>query len=912
MPSLPTTTSFRLTLVESCHSLSIAIYRDQIDEVDRREALLLSLAFAFLCLITLALYLAPLVRLEVQSELGIRQLRFLILPVWVIGVLLVRREVRRTHPLRDPFLLPTGFLLAGWGLQLIWRLAPQFGVRQTGWFVIAVAVMLFILRGPTDLNWLRRYRYLWLGAGIILTTLTLVFGTNPSGIEPRLWLGCCGIYLQPSEPLRLLLIAFLASYLADHLAFRWLKDRVSPLWRVLVPLLVVWGLSVALLVVQRDLGTGTLFLAILAVLLYLISGRWQVIAAAGVFAVLGGVLGYALFDVVRLRLLAWLNPWVDPSGGSYQLVQSLIAVASGGVGGSGPGLGSPTFVPVVHSDFIFTAAVEEWGLLGGLGLILLFGILVTRGLRAASRCEEPFARLLSAGLAVAFGLQAVLIMGGTIRLLPLAGITLPFVSYGGSSLVTSFIGLSFLVLLSGGKGGDVQFSRPLKHIQGIMILAWTGLAVLLGWWSLYRAPELTTRTDNPRRGLIQKYSRRGRILDRDDVTLAESIGEIGDIQRTYPAVWAVTAVGFDSIPFGQSGIEASMDAYLRGEAGYDAFRIWWHDILYNRPSPGLDVRLSIDSSLQKLAVESLGSRPGVLVVLESMSGEVLTMLSSPSFDPNHLDRDWEGLTSRVDAPLLNRVAQGRYQPGMVLAPFLLAWALEYDFASTDIPVPNLTNAVKVDGVVLRCVLSPPSEIDHTLVLALQIGCPGPFADLGESVGSEGLEAVFSSFDFDQAPLIRLESVEISDAEVPENSQDVLQAAMGQGDLTLTPLQVARGFAGLLSDGVLPALHIVDAVEDPQGAWRPLPPLDTSKKVISPKVSQYMRDALRLTNDEGFGYSAIALSGGEADSIAWFLGSTLAEKNHIVVVVVLEGAEEHEVTQLGVDFLEQINSALSSP
>jgi cell division protein FtsW (lipid II flippase) len=892
--------------------LTIAIYRDQIDEVDRREALLLGLAFAFLCLITLALYLAPVVRLKSQPEPAIRQLRFIILPVWLIGVLLVRREVRRAHPLRDPFLLPTGFLLAGWGLQLIWRLAPQFGVRQTGWFVIGILVMLFILRGPADLSWLRRYRYLWLGVGIILTTLTLVFGTNPSGLEPRLWLGCCGIYLQPSEPLRLLLIAFLASYLADHLAFRWLKDRESPLWRVLIPLLVVWGLSVALLVVQRDLGTGTLFLAILAVLLYLVSGRWQVIAAAGVFAVLGGVLGYALFDVVRIRLLAWLNPWIDPSGGSYQLVQSLIAIASGGVGGSGPGLGSPTFVPVVHSDFVFTAAVEEWGLLGGLGLIALFGILVSRGLRAASRCEEPFTRLLSAGLALAFGLQALLIMGGTIRLLPLAGITLPFVSYGGSSLVTSFIGLSFLVLLSGGKGGDVQFSRPLKHIQGLMILAWTGLAILLGWWSLYRAPVLTSRTDNPRRGMIQKYSRRGRILDRDDVTLAESIGEIGDIQRIYPAVWTVTAVGFDSIPFGQSGIEASMDAYLRGEAGYDAFTIWWHDILNNRPPPGLDVRLSIDGRIQNLAVEMLDSRPGVIVVLDATGGEVLTMLSSPSFDPNHLDRDWESLTSRLDAPLLNRAAQGRYQPGMALAPFLFAWALESDLVSADDPVSNMISVVQVEGGQLQCVSSPSKEIDHTLVLALQSGCPGPFADLGESVGSEGLVEVFSLFDFNQVPLIRLESAEISGVEVAVGSQGVRLAAVGQGELTLTPLQVARAFAGLLADGVLPALQIVDAVEDPQGYWRSLVPLGAPKKVISSEVSQSLRAAIRWPTGMGIGYSAKALSGGEAGSIAWFLGSTYEENVRIVVVVVLEGAEEHEVSRLGRDFLEQINSSFSSP
>jgi peptidoglycan glycosyltransferase len=378
------------------------------------------------------------------------------------------------------------------------------------------------------------------------------------------------------------------------------------------------------------------------------------------------------------------------------------------------------------------------------------------------------------------------------------------------------------------------------------------------------------------------------------------------------AAWAVTAVGFDSIPYGQSGVEASMDVFLRGEAGYDAFKIWWNDLLTNRPPPGLDIRLTIDSRLQKLAVESIGSRPGVVVAIEATSGEVLTMLSSPAFDPNHLDRDWENLTSRSDAPLLNRAAQGRYQPGMALAPFIMAWAIENNLSITDSPVSNLTSGVSVEGGELICVFSPPEQAEPTLGLALQLGCPRPFADLGQSMGSEGLAALFSAFAFDKAPLIRIDSAQISSIDLPENLREVRWTAVGQGDLTLTPLQVARGFAGLIGDGILPALQLIQAVEDPQGGWQTLRPLDTTKTAISKDVSQSLRDELLQSSGARNGYLAKALSGGDVGSTAWFLGSTVYEQGRIVVVIVLEGAEEHEVEQLGWELLENISSISSSP
>lgn len=877
--------------------MSSVIFLDRIEEIDRREVRLLGLAFAFLLFIAIAMLIAPVVRQQSWSALGSRFLHLLVLPIWLTCVWLLRRELRRVRPHRDPVLLPVGSLLAGWGMLLVWRLAPDFGLRQTGWFIVGTCAMLFVFRLPSDLRWLRRYRYLWLIAGVTLTALTLIFGTNPSGVEPRLWLGCCGIYLQPSEPLRLLLIAFVASYLADHLAFRWAEG--SPPWiPTLVPLIVIWGLSVVLLVVQRDLGTGMLYLVILAVLLYLVSRRWQVLFIAVGLAVIGARLGYGLLDVVRIRTEAWLNPWQDPIGGSYQLVQGLIAIASGGVFGRGVGIGAPTFVPVVHSDFVFAAVLEEWGLLGGLGIVALFAILVARGLRAAARSRDPFATILAAGLAVAFGLQSILILGGTIRLLPLAGITLPFVSYGGSSLVTSLLALSFLLLLSGGGGSSESFARPIRNIQIGLTCAWVGVALVLGWWSLYRASVLTARTDNPRRGISELYTLRGRILDRLGKVLAESVGERGDFQRLYPDPWAVTVVGFNSLSYGQSGVESSMDLVLRGEEGHPTLDLWWSHLLWGNPPHGLDVGLTIDTNLQKAAAEALSGHKGSIVILDAKSGEILAMVSSPSFNPNRLEQDWATLTTREDGPLLNRATQGRYQPGMAMTPFVLAWAQAMEVADSNDRVSGMTEPFKVQGATLTCRETSLSGRENTLAGALRLGCPGPFVKLGEMLGGEGLSEMVQGFGLDVSPSIRLEHVLIQSFPEPLGVDDLRAVAIGQGPVTVTPLQMARAFATFLRAGSLPALQVVREISTTEGTWQEQSPLDTEAEVIPHEISSSILEALMGENGNVLAYSAEAFSGSETGKLAWFFGADLDNPSPRLVMVVLEEATLSQARQAG--------------
>jgi cell division protein FtsW len=218
-------------------------------------------------------------------------------------------------------------------------------------------------------------------------------------------------------------------------------------------MLLMWGVCVVILIWQRDLGTATIFFVIFMAMLYLASGQWLLLVGGGALLAVAAAVAYRMFDVVALRIDIWLNPWPEAEGRSFQIVQSLMAVSAGGILGQGIGQGSPNFIPVVHTDFVFAAIAEEWGLIGVSGLLLILALIVTRALRIALGSQHrPFAAFLAAGLGIMLATQSLLIMGGTLRLWPLTGVTLPFVSYGGSSLLTSFVAIGLLLVLSESEG----------------------------------------------------------------------------------------------------------------------------------------------------------------------------------------------------------------------------------------------------------------------------------------------------------------------------------------------------------------------------------------------------------------------------------------------------------------------------
>ncbi len=228
------------------------------------------------------------------------------------------------------------------------------------------------------------------------------------------------------------------------------RHRFSP--RIVGPVVLMWGLSVVILIWQRDLGTAVLFFIVFMVLLYVASGYTALLIVGALLIGAAALVAYRLFDVVQLRVDIWLNPWPEADNRAFQIVQSLLAFASGGVFGQGVGQGSPNYIPVVHSDFVFAALAEEWGLLGVVAVIACIATFVIRGLRIAIlQRSRPFHTLLAVGLSVMLATQSLLIMAGVLKLIPLTGVTLPYFSYGGSSLLVNFVMVGLLMRLSSGE-----------------------------------------------------------------------------------------------------------------------------------------------------------------------------------------------------------------------------------------------------------------------------------------------------------------------------------------------------------------------------------------------------------------------------------------------------------------------------
>jgi cell division protein FtsW (lipid II flippase) len=743
------------------------------------QSRLLLMAAGFLLLHAIILTLSPAVRAR-SWEVDYRFSHWIALAVWALFVARADHDISRKLPDADPYLFPAAALLSGWGILTIWRLDSLdsiFGLRQSIWFAVSVGLFALGTRLPS-LDFLRRYKYSLLTGGLLLLAITLVFGTNPSGSGPRLWLGYDELYLQPSEPLKLLLVAFLAAYLADKLPARLRTIHL------LYPTIILSGIVILFLVVQRDLGTAAIFIALYTAIIYLATGRKRVLWIALVLLSLVGLAGYYFVGIIQVRVQAWLNPWDDPSGRSYQIIQSIMAIANGGILGTGPGLGSPGLIPVAISDMIYAAIAEETGLFGTLGLIAIVGIILSRGLRTSLRAPDAFRRLLAAGITTYFCIQTILIVGGNIRLLPLTGVTLPFVSYGGSSLLTSFIALLVLVHISNHLDVDpAPLSRPQPYLAlgAFVLLGLLACAVTTGWWSVIRGPDLLTRADNRRRLIETSFVPRGALLDTGSTPIHSTRGTIGNYERDYRYVDLASVTGYTDATYGQAGLEATLDEYLRGVKGNPTSLIFWNHLLYGMDPTGLDVRLSIDLDLQRHADELMFSHRGAVVLLNAQSGEILVMASHPTFNPNHLLESGSGLLTDPDKPLINRATLGQYPTGSALQPFLEAASLN----------------------------SPARDVNVNDVHAI--------------------------FGLDVPPAIQLPV-----APIPSAADSDIKR--------VSPLQMALATAALSNHGGLPAPRIAMAVKTPAEGWIPLPALGSPMEAVEAAVADEVAADYLMTDE----------------------------------------------------------------
>ncbi len=577
----------------------------------------------------------------------------------------------------------------------------------------------------------------------------------------------------------------------------------------------------------------------------------------------------------------------------------MITSAAGGIFGRGPGLGSPGFVPAIHTDFIFTAVLEEHGLLAGLALIGLWAVWLSRALKGVVRQRDPFSALINAGLAFSLGVQAAVIIGGNLRVLPLVGVTLPFTSYGGSSLLISVLSVGIILLLSNDGDPSERFGLPLRHLNlGIMVVfGITG--VFLGWWVLVRGPDLIARGDNPRPAIDSRFSSRGSIYDRDLQILVETVGSPGGFERVYPEPSMATIVGYDQFPYGQTGLEGSLDGILRGDLQQNGWVTAWSYLTRNLSPPGSDIRLTLDLQSQRIAVDLLSGRRGAVVLMDADTGDLLVAASSPSYDPNTLAQDWSQLINDPASPLINRPFQGQYQPGTVLGPLMIAWELENQRITLDTQVETLDEAVLVNGASLECASLPGAIRQPVFGDVLKYACPAPLQSLMMEGGVPAYEGMIGAFHLTQQADIEPPS-EMPPA-LPQIAEgELAMAAVGQSGLTLTPLQIVRAFTPIITDGTMPLVRWVDALRPSGGEWEQFETPSHPIQVLNGAVSAEIRGELSLGSFVAYQAQAV---GGEP--IGWFLGGYRGLTGNYAVVVVLEGQASSDAAEIGMVMLENV-------
>ena len=830
------------------------------------------------------LTLAPAVRFHSWSA-ELRWHQWIGFIVWFIGFLFLHRVLLKHLPDRDPYLLPIISFLSAWGLLTIYRLDFNFGLRQTAWLAIGLLLGYLAIRSKGLLNFIRRYRYVWLSGGLLLTLLTFVVGVYPNGTGPALWLSFFGVYLQPSEILKILLVVFLASYLADNLRVRF------NLLQLLLPTLILVGAAFLILVAQHDLGTASLFIAVYAVIIYLASGKKRLLLISMIVVLIAIIAGYLIYDVIQLRIEAWLNPWLDSNGRSYQIVQSIIAVANGGIFGRGIGLGSPGVVPVAHSDFIFPAIFEETGLLGAAGLVLLFTFFMIRGFSIALNAPNQFQRFLAAGLTTTITVQALLIIGGSIRLLPLTGVTLPFVSYGGSSLVTSFVAAFLLLIISNNSETQpavLDRGQPYRMVGGVFLTSFAALFLLSTWWSVIRSDDLLSRNDNPRRSISDNYVIRGSIFDQNDQLLASTTGETGNYIRklAYPPLSSV--IGYTDANYGQAGLEASQDNRLRGVSSTNFWQVFTTRLLYGQYPQGFDLRTSLDLGLQEKVDSLLGQNKGSVLVMNAESGEILAMATSPTFDANSLAGNMEIWKTDPNSPLLNRATQGVYPPGSITG------GLIYNlFASNGSELPELPAFYQSEILNGTYYCAGNIESTYSWLDLIAAGCPLALEKFSSGMKPVEIYNLYIQYGLLNQPDIPIERAAPASLESFSNLENLFR---GQSNLLVSPLQVAISYAPFSNGGFSIEPSLTTSFRNTDGEWLLL--TNSSKK--EKMDLDFSTTVNHLTSKGSSGWSLSATVPTESGRLDWYVQGTPLNWRGvpIILVVALEDSSPVSAAKIG--------------
>lgn len=851
-------------------------------------------------------------------------------PVGVFAAFIIAHiAVRKFAPGADPAILPLVFALSGTGIAFVTRLAPDLAVNQVMWLFLGVACMVVALVAIRNLDKVANYKYTLMIVGFLLLLSPLVPGIGTEINGSQIWLRVGTFSFQPGEIAKIVIVLFLAGYLAQNRemlsVFTW---RIGPFRlpdiRTLLPLLLMWGVAMLIVVFEKDLGSALVFFFVFLLMLYVATGKkFYLVIGLGLIAI-GGVGAYFAFDHVQIRVATWLDPFADAQNKGYQLVQAIYSMADGDLFGTGLGRGLAEQIPVVESDFIFAAIAEEIGLLGAAGVLLLFLCLAVRGFVTAARAKSDVSSFVAVGLTALIVLQAFIIVGGVTRLIPLTGLTLPFISQGGSSLLASFIAVG-LLLRCGDEGtgvdtemssatgslhansvlGRVSLGKRLTHSMLFCSVLFAALVANLTLIMVVQADYYQNMAGNNHTIAKESRSERGTISTYDGTVLAQSVQEEdGTYKRVYPAGdLASHVVGYASSRFGTSGIEQAYNDTLKGQENFAS----WTDVLDSLAGTGTtgnDVALTLNSTIQRAAQDAIAGQKGACVVMDPETGAILGMASAPTYDAADIESLLEQAgtdSSGADGALVNRATSALYAPGSTFKIVSLATALENGTASED-TVFSSPGSMDIGGASV----SNYGDVDYgdiTLARATEVSSNTVFGQLGVEMGSEALVKGAETFGFDKDvdfPLPLYTSL-MPDPDAMSTWTTAWAAAgepVGQKGPNATVLEMALVGSAIANDGAIMQPYLVDGVYNANGERSFTAQPSKLMQAVSKTTAERVRTVLEGVVENGTG-TAAAVSGvtvagktGTAENAngkdnSWFVGMAPSENSRVVVALIIE-------------------------
>lgn len=810
--------------------------------------------------------------------------------------------MRAIYPKSNRLILNHIVMLLSISFVILTRLSITRSVRQ---FMIAAVSLIIGIIVPAfmkQLKIIKNCEVIFAVTGIAILGAVLISGSFVNG--SKLSFSVFGLSFQPSEFVKIIYVMFLSCILA----------RAKSFYHIILSAFLA-GVHVLILVASKDLGSALIYFITYVILLFVATRKIYYLIAGVAGGAVASFASYFLFSHVRVRVAAWLDPWNDINATGYQIAQSLFGIGTGGWFGMGIDAGNPASIPYVEQDFIFSAICEEYGVIFGICLIAICVNLFLELVHVAHSCMEPFVKYACYGFGIVYISQLFLTIGGNSKFIPLTGVTLPLISYGGSSVLASVIMFSAVQgfycnndLLIEYDGDDFEEDEDafvpyipkgyMNFAAGVYVILFTCICVYLVHFISFDSVKVINNTYNAKRQeILAEQTIRGDIISADNEVLATTLKDSEERYYPYSEIFA-HVVGYASN--GKMGIEQSENIYL--VSSNISLNSKLQDDLADEKHMGNTVVTTLDTRLQRLAYDALGMYDGAVVITEPDTGKILAMVSKPDFNPNIINDVWDELISDNDSSVLvNRATQGLYPPG---STFKILTALGY---IRENPVNSEKYSFDCNGQFVsgENVISCYHGTKHgkvDFVRAFAKSCNSAFASIGISLDKKDFKDMLEQLYFNKTLPIEIVSKKSSISENIESSDNaMIQTAIGQGETQMTPLHLAMITGMIANDGKMMKPYLTDYIENADGervaSFQP----QSLGQLISKDEAEILKKLMSAVVEEGTGtrlqsdgYSAAGKTGSaeynsRSDSHAWFTGFTYDTDKPLQITIIMEGA-----------------------